>query len=282
LGKRWPAIEVQTGSSDLVLALIDDFGPTAIEDNGEHVEHGEHGARLRIFFATADARDAALRAVAPIAPAHAIEVPDEDWARRSQEGLQPVTVGRLTIFPHLAPRTPNPKSLIPNPLSLVILPSMGFGTGHHATTRLCLAALQAMDLTNAVMLDVGTGSGVLAIAADRFGARRAVGIDNDADAIHAARENLTLNPDARNVEFECADVTTYTLPQADVVTANLTGALLVRAAAALLSAVRSGGTLILSGLLADERDEVVGAFAPAIVTWEREEEGWVGVMMKKS
>jgi ribosomal protein L11 methyltransferase len=268
LGKSWPAIDVQTGSSDLLLALIDDFGPTAVE---------ERDASVRIFFPTTTARDGALRAVAATAPATAIDVPDEDWARRSQEGLQPVTVGRLTIFP-------NPESRIPNPswLSIVIRPSMGFGTGHHVTTRLCLEALQTLDLTGAVVVDAGTGSGVLAIAADRLGAARAVGIDNDADAIQAAQENLPLNPDARHVEFEIGDLNSARLPAAGVVTANLTGALLVRSAATLLSAARTAGTLILSGLLAHERAEVVRAFAPATVVWEREEEGWVGLIMKKS
>jgi ribosomal protein L11 methylase PrmA len=72
------------------------------------------------------------------------------------------------------------------------------------------------------------------------------------------------------------------LPVVDVVTANLTGALLIRSAPALLAAVRSGGTLILSGLGVHERDGVCAAFAPAEVFWEREEDGWVGVAMKKS
>jgi len=157
---------------------------------------------------------------------------------------------------------------------------MGFGTGHHATTRLCLAALQEIDLTNAFVLDVGTGSGVLAIAANRLGASRALGIDSDPDAIQSARENLALNPDARHVELEVADLIAFELPRADVVTGNLTGALLVRSAASLLGAVRPGGTLILSGLLTHERDDVCRAFAPAAVVWQREEDGWVGLILR--
>jgi len=273
LDKTWPAIDVRTASPDLLLALIDDFGPTAVEEND---------AGVRVFFPTTAARDDALRAVASTASAHPVDVPDEDWARRSQAGLQPVTVGKLTIVPNPGP---NPESQIPIhspslPPPIVILPSMGFGTGHHVTTRLCLEALQTIDLTGAVVLDVGTGSGVLAIAAERLGAVRAIGIDNDADAIQSARENLTLNPVARRTDFEVADLASGALPHASVVTANLTGALLVRSSATLLAAVGPGGTLILSGLLADERDEVVRAFAAAAVVWEREEEGWVGLALR--
>ena len=287
--KTYPAVDVQSAAPDLILALADDFGPIAVE---------ECGASLRIFFPTTAARDAAVMALAATAPATAVEVSDDDWARRSQEGLHPVTVGRIRIVPnsesHPDPESranpeslipnpesrANPESLIPNPVTITIAPSMGFGTGHHATTRLCLAALQELDLTDAFVLDVGTGSGVLAIAADRLGARGALGIDLDPDAIQSARENLELNLDVRHVDFEVADVAVAELPQADVVTANLTGALLIRSAGALLGAVRRGGTVIVSGLLAHERDDVVEALAPAAIVWEQEEDGWVGLMVR--
>ena len=270
--RQYPAIDVRTDSADLLLAIVDDFGPTAVE---------ERDALVRVFFSTAGDRDAARQALTSRFDVTAVDVDDEDWARRSQEHLQPVTVGRITVSPN--PQSiRNPQSTIRNTIDIVIVPSMGFGTGHHATTRLCLAALQTIDLTDRVVLDVGTGSGVLAIAADRLGAARALGIDSDADAIQSARENLDLNPEARRVTFEIVDLAARALPPADVVTANLTGALLVRSAPALLAAVRPGGTLILSGIQSHERDDVRQAFAAAVVCWERDEDGWAGLAVKKS
>jgi ribosomal protein L11 methyltransferase len=279
--KQYPAIDVRTDAPDLLLAIVDDFGPTALE---------ERGPSVRIFFATAGDRDRARHALAPQFNVTAIDVDDEDWARRSQENLKPVTVGRITVAPPWADlgvrsrfsrgdQERENRDL--TPFTIVILPSMGFGTGHHVTTRLCLAALQTIDLTGRDLLDVGTGSGLLAIAADRLGAARAIGIDFDPDAIQSARENLDLNPDVRQVTFETIDLAARPLPAADVVTANLTGALLVRSAGALLGAVRSGGILILSGIQAHERDDVRRAFANAEVCWEREEDGWIGIAVKK-
>jgi ribosomal protein L11 methyltransferase len=163
---------------------------------------------------------------------------------------------------------------------------MGFGTGHHASTRLCLRALQVCDVRDRFVLDIGTGSGVLAIAAVRLGAAKALGIDHDRDAIQAANANLRLNPGIQTVEFRAADFANDRLPRAAVVTANLTGPLLIREANLLRDFVQPHGRLILSGLLEPERDEVVDAFGagpssplwttPSIV-WEAHEDGWVGL-----
>jgi ribosomal protein L11 methyltransferase len=267
--RRYPALDIATGDPDLLLAIVDDFSPTAVEERHDIV---------RVFFKSAESRDLARAALAPRFAVHAIDVSDEDWARRSQANLQPVTVGRITIVPDAQSLA---SSAQPRQIQIVIRPSMGFGTGHHATTRLCVAALQTIDLTGKVVLDVGTGSGVLAIAADRLGAASAVGIDVDADAIQSARENLSLNPAAERVRFEVADLTSAALPAADVLLANLTGALLQRSAPALVAAVKPGGIMILSGLQAHERDDVVRAFAAAETVWERDEESWVGLAMKK-
>ena len=267
--KTYAALDVRTDAPDLLLAIVDDFAPPAVDERGDLV---------RVFFTTPADRDDAQRALAPRFEVSAVEVDDDDWAKRSQDSLTPITVGRITVAPPWSPEALSPE---PSALRIVILPSMGFGTGHHVTTRLCLGALQTIDLTGLTVLDVGTGSGVLAIAADRLGAARAVGIDYDEDAIQSARENLALNPEVRRVSFETVDLAARALPIADVVTANLTGALLVRSAPALAAAVRPGGILILSGIQSHERDEVRQAFAEAAVSWERDEDGWVGIAVKQ-
>lgn len=272
----YPALSVTDADADFVLAVVDDYFPTAADQNGNS---------LTIYFRDPRARDAARQALAaafPDAVIAAREVDDEDWARRSQENLQPVTVGRFIIYPHLRSlHSSDPQPPASSPVAIVIQPSMGFGTGHHATTRLCLLALQHEDLAGKTVLDVGTGSGILAIAAARLGAARAVGIDNDPDAVQAARENLELNPEATEVTFEVVELEAVRLKAdttggaTDLVVANLTGALLTREAHRILGGVCPGGRIIVSGLLAAERDQVVAAFKPAALVAEAREDEWV-------
>ena len=275
-----PALSVSGADGELVLAVADDHFPTAAEQSGDSIT---------IFFRDAGTREAARQAISAAFPRAAIaarEVDDEDWARRSQAGLPPVTVGKLRIYSShrdLQDRPCSPESQAASLLAIIVQPSMGFGTGHHATTRLCLMALQQEELAGRSVLDLGTGSGILAIAAARLGAAGAAGIDHDPDAIHAARENLSLNPEASGVAFDVAEIGgtdvvsgfSRTPGTADVVVANLTGALLAREAGRILETVRPGGRLIVSGLLAAERDEVVAAFQPSEILWESREDEWV-------
>jgi ribosomal protein L11 methyltransferase len=295
----FPALDVRGVDAELALAIVDDCSPSALE---------EGDGLLTIYFTSGSARDQALDALARACPSAQLqlrEVDDEDWARRSQESLGPVTVGRITIVPpwHAQrPALPTPPALppgeawpqalpLPGQITVVIQPSMAFGTGHHATTRLCLVALQLMNLSNTVVLDVGTGSGILAIAARMLGAVDAIGIDHDPDALHCGRENLALNPAVDHVRFALGDVAAHGREKtalhiaggplaarpADVVVANLNAAVLCRSAAALSNAFAPGGGLILSGILAEERTEVVAAFGELDLVWDAEEEGWVGL-----
>ncbi len=281
----WPALDVAGVPADLLLALLDDFSPTAVDDDG---------ATVTTYFPTRDLRSQARDAVAAAFPAATVtarDVDDEDWARRSQENLTPITVGRIVVTPPWASPVPSPQSQAPSPqsqapspqspITIVITPSMGFGTGHHATTRLCLAALQVLDIAGTRVLDIGTGSGILAIAARMLGAADAIGIDFDADAIQAASENLAANPSVERVRFLVGDLRDLRLPQAEIVLANLTGALLVQSAALLIGALRPNGHLIVSGLLEGEREEVLRAFLPGVaLVAEKHEDGWTGLMFQ--
>jgi ribosomal protein L11 methyltransferase len=168
-------------------------------------------------------------------------------------------------------------------MTVVIEPAMGFGSGHHATTRLCLDALQRLDLRGRRVLDVGTGSGVLALAASRLGAATVLGIDVDPDALDNARGNAERNGTPRGVEFRRADFRQDAGLQADVVVANLTGGMLAAAAADLARAVASGGALILSGITIEERDSVYRAFECGFrMDWSEEEEGWWCALLRSA
>jgi ribosomal protein L11 methyltransferase len=290
---RYPALDVSNADSELVMALADDYAPTAADD---------HGDSVTIFFSNSQTRDLAHQAILSAWPGSTVtarDVDDEDWARRSQHDLDPVTVGRLTVFPQrhtsaAAIESATRGAPTADRVAIVIQPSMGFGTGHHATTRLCLGALQSVRAADSFVVDVGTGSGILAIAARLLGASQVLGIDTDEDALQAAAINLELNSIMDGVRLARADAGTElgdvirshsgnARSQADIVTANLTGALLVKIASALSTAVARNGQLILSGLQASERQEVLTALADAGLTepvWEQEEDGWIAVVLQ--
>jgi ribosomal protein L11 methyltransferase len=279
--KRWPALDLSVSRAaeaagdwqDLLAAALDDLQPTAIQEQDD---------RWRVFFASPGDRDRAARALAEGVPwisvAGAVDVDDEDWARRSQEALGPVRVGRVVLTPPWSAGRSAGDGLI----EVVILPSMGFGTGHHASTRLCTALLQQLDLSGRSVLDVGTGSGVLALVALRLGAASVVGVDDDADAVTAAADNLGLNEAADRITLRCADFRRLSSLSADVVTANLTGTLLVRSAGLLASAVRPAGSLIVSGVTAEEEREVVAKLGSGLNLAARlAEDGWVGLRFER-
>ena len=279
--RLYPALRiVSTGARiepELVLAELDSFQPTAIEElaNG-----------LRAFFASTAARDAALAVFASRDDVSCVaeDVPDEHWAERSQAALTPATVGRLTIAPPWAV-TDDLRAHAPGPV-IVIQPSMGFGTGHHASTRLCLQLLQQLDLTGASVLDIGTGSGVLTIAAHVLGAARVVGIDVDPDALANARENLALNEITAGVSFVESGARAHatSAPQRyGVILANLTGALLIREADAMTELAGPVAVLITSGFQDHETEDVKGAFVARgwRATSEAGAETWKAVVFRR-
>nr|WP_288452060.1 50S ribosomal protein L11 methyltransferase [uncultured Pseudomonas sp.] len=206
-------------------------------------------------------------------PEHQIEhIGDQDWERSWMDGFAPMRFGqRLWIVPswHEAPQ--------PDAVNLLLDPGLAFGTGTHPTTSLCLQWLDAQPLEGCSVLDFGCGSGILAIAALLLGAPRAVGTDIDPQALEASRDNAQRNgiADERFPVYLPAD-----LPQdpADVVVANILAGPLVSLAPQITSLVKPGGRLALSGILAEQADEVRAAYAadfdldPTAV-----QDGWVRI-----
>ena len=144
----------------------------------------------------------------------------------------------------------------------MIDPSTGFGTGHHETTRLCLALLQSIELARPRVIDVGTGSGVLAIAAAKLGASSVVAFDEDPEALRNARENVARNEVATLVEIREADLASFDGQSAGVVVANLTGAVIQKYAGRLKRLVEPGGALIVSGFTTSEAADIARALGP--------------------
>lgn len=285
--RTWPALALRFPASeavpppagvlqDLVSATLDGLDVLAIAEPGE--------GTWQVCFRSEEDRataEAALRAAHGPAGLgiDAIDLPDEDWARRSQAALGAVRVGRLVITPPWAVQAAAPE---PDPVTIIIDPAMGFGSGHHPTTRLCLAALQRLDLHGRHVLDIGTGSGVLALAAARLGAASVLAIDVDADALENARGNAGLNDDPPGVEFRERDFRDGETLAAEIVVANLTGGMLTAIAGRLVRAVRPGGALILSGITAEEREQTLAVFVRwGEVGWAEEEDGWVCALLRE-
>ena len=261
---------------DQLAVALDDLDVVAIH---------ELDAAWRVSFASARARDRAAEALGDqfrrtALRVSSVEIPDEDWARRNQAHLQAVRIGELIIAPPWA--EPAAGSVGAGRL-IRIVPSMGFGTGHHATTRLCLRLLQEADLAGRSFFDIGTGSGVLAIAAWLLGARPVTAIDTDADAVESARENLRLNDVGDAVRLVTGDFRQPGGVRARMAAANLTGATLRLWRHELRACVEPGGLLVVSGFGHDEAAAVLAALAEVgSLAARREEDGWCAAMFRVS
>ena len=199
-------------------------------------------------------------------------LPNEDWNRHWAESVKPLRVGkRIVIRP-----TWEPVLVAENDIEIVLDPKQAFGTGHHATTSLLLEWLEEDIRAGESVLDVGTGSGLLAMVALRLGAARAVGIDDDPDAIECANGYAAGNGFGPELALQYGTLTAA-LGSYDVVLANLDRRTLLDLAQPL--AASTGNTLLVSGLLVDQRAEIVAAYAHVGLYpgRQREREGWLAM-----
>ncbi len=208
----------------------------------------------------------------------------EDWSSSWKANFKPVRVGRRLVILPTWEETP----LRPDDIVLRLDPGMAFGTGGHETTRLCLELLEAiMDdmptLLTPSVLDLGTGSGILAIAAVKLGAGRVCAVDIDPQAIEVAAENFVLNEVADQVE--CGTTPLEALAGTfDIILANILAEELVRLAPQLIGHLEPGGILVLSGILAEKEPLVFRGFSDdRLVHRETRHDGeWIAMLYEKT
>ncbi|HET7027215.1 MAG TPA: 50S ribosomal protein L11 methyltransferase [Candidatus Limnocylindrales bacterium] len=212
----------------------------------------------------------------PIGELETRVVHDSDWAEAWKRHFPVLRLGRRIVIRPTWRR----HRRAPDDVVLALDPGMAFGTGLHPTTRLCVAAVERLAddgrLRAARVLDVGSGSGILAIAAARLGASSVLGVDPDPIAVESTIANARRNRVARLVRARRGSVPTGD-PPFDVVLANLIASLLVDLAAALAGELRPGGVLVASGIFVEREQDVRAAFeAAGLRVHGRAEDGdWV-------
>lgn len=206
---------------------------------------------------------------------------EEDWGRSWKQYFKPFAiVDGLVICPSWEEYT-----AVPGESVIVMDPGMAFGTGHHGTTALCLEYIRDCleGGSGYTVLDVGTGTGILAMAALKFGAAGGAGIDNDPDAVAAASQNIINNGMQDRVEISGRDLSLLTT-QYDIVVANIIHDALVELADDLIRVIRSGGWLILSGILEENQraniEELFQARGLAVES-ARQRNEWAAVLLRK-
>ncbi|MDE2174799.1 MAG: 50S ribosomal protein L11 methyltransferase [Betaproteobacteria bacterium] len=263
----------------LSVSVEDRFGDTA----QEQALYGEPGmpppkgawaqSLLRVLFADEAQADAALAALLAedilpdLQEVQQSTVEDQDWVRLTQSQFQPVSIAdALWIVPswHEPPEVAAP--------IIRLDPGLAFGTGTHPTTRLCLEWLARQTPSQLSVLDYGCGSGILAIAAAKFGAGPVVGVDIDPDAVLATEANAAAN----DVTVQAGLPEKVANAQFDIVVANILSAPLKLLAPAIAAHVKPGGWLVLSGILDRQAEELIAAYAPyCALQIDKTLDGWV-------
>jgi ribosomal protein L11 methyltransferase len=205
------------------------------------------------------------------------QIPSQDWNEAWARSVQPLRIGRLVIRPSWEVVV-----LDPNDIEIVLDPKQAFGTGHHATTRMLLMWLQQNVRGGEVVLDVGAGSAILAMAAVKLGAKSAIGVEIDPVAVDCAREYVAKNGLNDQIDIVCG--TLADLPQerrsaADLVLANLDRQTVLNLADSLAALAMRGASVLVSGILAEQEAEIVDHCSSfgLVCSQRREEEGWVAL-----
>lgn len=236
----------------------------------ELVPAGPATTEIRVFWPAVDGREPPTADAARILEAFGIHAPvrvepveDGRWVERYQAALRPMPLGeRFLVVAGDTLAEPGPRTAVR------IVPGMAFGTGEHPTTRQCAARLEQVVASGSSWLDLGTGSGVLAIVARLSGATRVVGVDVDPAAVAVAREGFLANGVSDAVEAREGSIDEFAGAGFDGIVANIASSFFLRNASAVASALRPAGLLVASGFLVEDVPDIDRALAAAGLTTE--------------
>lgn len=261
-------VEVAGDRAELAADALWQAGPSAV------LEVALGGGRVRL---TADVTDP--RAIDPTWQAVVLEQDDDGYLDAWRTWAQHIRAGRRVVLqPAWVPPAPDAAD---HDLVVVLDPGRAFGSGSHESTRLAVAAVEGIVEPGHRVLDVGCGSGVLAVLAARLGAADVLAIDVAPEAVAAARANAAANGVADRVRVAATPVAEVEGPF-DLVVANIGGRVLFDLAGDLVGAVRSGGHLVLSGVLEDQVGALVAAFPGCSEVRRAAEAGWGAVVLSRA
>lgn len=182
-------------------------------------------------------------------------VDDEDWVNNWKQYYKPIQEGRVTIVPEWIDYEAKEGEYI-----VKIDPGMAFGTGEHESTKMCLMLLQALGVEDKSVIDVGTGSGILALASAKLGAKFVEAYDIDDNAVKSAKENCVLNNLQDKIYVANANLLDKTTGKFDIVLANITADVLIMLSNSLGDYLKKDGIVIISGIILKREDDVKKAF----------------------
>ncbi|NNC36811.1 MAG: 50S ribosomal protein L11 methyltransferase [Acidimicrobiales bacterium] len=249
-------------------------------------EDGENSMHVQALYTTEAEAEAAQASLDLTGLEHFItQLPDEDWVAKSQAGLPPVQAGPFFVYGE------HDKDNIPDEIAYPIQIDAGiaFGTGHHGTTMGCLLAFETYrhSISPENILDLGTGAGILAIAAAKAVNSRILATDIDPDAVMVTRQNAALNGVADRIVAETADgfgssVIREAAPF-DLIFANILAGPLIGLAPEISQALQAGGTVILSGILNEQADTLIKIYEEQGLSLQNKDQlaGWTTLTMVK-
>lgn len=192
-------------------------------------------------------------------------IDDESWYDSWKKYYKPIEAGKYVIVPKWINYDNKDNFIV-----VLMDPGMAFGTGEHESTKMCLMLMSDINIADKSVIDVGTGSGILGIAAAKSGASSCYMCDIDSIAVKAAKENALLNGIESKLNIELSDLISGSGKTADIVLANLTADILIRLSHGLTNHINKGGSLICSGIIHARKQEVITAFIGAGFTLTRE------------